>query len=368
MNKIFCAALMCATVVSAGAKDISVSPARITNIDAARTDNNLFVAMDIDMSDVKIGSNQELIVTPVLYSATDSLKLQDIIFAGRNRYYNEIRNGGDNNPYLFRNGDKAVANYRVTVPYQSWMSRSDIKLNYDVRSCCGDTIERPEPLPIAQLNMEPPVFAADFVYIPPKVEVDKVREETGSAFVDFVVNKTDIRPSYRNNTVELAKIRETIDLVRNDKDVTITGMNIHGYASPEGPYDNNIRLAKGRTEALKEYVRNLYHFDKDFITTEYTPEDWEGLRKYVENSNINNRQGILDIIDSNLAPDPKNSKIQSTYPTEYAFLLKNEYPALRHSDYVVRYKPLYTNCPGLSIKNRKVERQVLICNWTVGLR
>ena len=32
------------------------------------------------------------------------------------------------------------------------------------------------------------------------------------------------------------------------------------------------------------------------------------------------------------------SKIQSTYPTEYAFLLKNEYPALRHSDYVVRYK------------------------------
>ena len=178
MNKIFCAALMCATVVSAGAKDISVSPARITNIDAARTDNNLFVAMDIDMSDVKIGSNQELIVTPVLYSATDSLKLQDIIFAGRNRYYNEIRNGGDNNPYLFRNGDKAVANYRVTVPYQSWMSRSDIKLNYDVRSCCGDTIERPEPLPIAQLNMEPPVFAADFVYIPPKVEITENEKYT----------------------------------------------------------------------------------------------------------------------------------------------------------------------------------------------
>ena len=56
MNKIFCAALMCATVVSAGAKDISVSPARITNIDAARTDNNLFVAMDIDMSGVTISS------------------------------------------------------------------------------------------------------------------------------------------------------------------------------------------------------------------------------------------------------------------------------------------------------------------------
>ncbi|MCM1483351.1 MAG: DUF3868 domain-containing protein [Muribaculaceae bacterium] len=339
MNKILCTALMCAAVASsAHAKDINVATARITNIDAARTDNNLFVAMDIDMSDVTIGSNQELVVTPVIYNATDSLALQPLLFAGRNRYFNEIRNGLDGDPYLFRSGDKARTNYRVTVPYQPWMSNSEVKLNYSVRSCCNETVAAPEPMPVCALNMEPPVFAADFVYIAPDVEIDKFREEAGSAFVDFVVNKTDIRPTYRNNAVELGKIQNTIDLVRNDKDVTITGVDIHGYASPEGPYDNNVRLAKGRTEALKQYVRNLYKFEDDFITTAYTPEDWGGLRKYVENSNLENRQGILDIIDSDLAPDPKNTRIQTTYPEQYAFLLKNEYPALRHSDYVVRYK------------------------------
>lgn len=218
------------------------------------------------------------------------------------------------------------------------MSKSEVKFDYSVHSCCGDQVAAPEPRDIAQFDMEPEIFTADFVYIPPKVEAEKYREESGEAFVDFIVNKTDIRPSYRNNSIELGKILNTIDKVRNDKDVTITGINIHGYASPEGPYNNNIRLAKGRTEALKQYVRKLYNFDENLISTDYTPEDWAGLRRYVENSTINNRQGILDIIDSDLEPDAKNSRIQSVYPSEYDFLLKNEYPALRHSDYVVTYK------------------------------
>lgn len=238
-------------MMSASAKDISVAEARISNIDAARTENNLFVTMDIDMSDVRLTSNQELIVTPVITNGTDSMCLQQLIFAGRNRYYNNLRNGNDNHPYLIRAGKDAKATYSVNVPYEAWMSKSEVKFDYSVHSCCGDQVAAPEPRDIAQFDMEPEIFTADFVYIPPKVEAEKYREESGEAFVDFIVNKTDIRPSYRNNSIELGKILNTIDKVRNDKDVTITGINIHGYASPEGPYNNNIRLAKGRTEALK---------------------------------------------------------------------------------------------------------------------
>ncbi len=68
-------------MMSASAKDISVAEARISNIDAARTENNLFVTMDIDMTDVRLTSNQELIVTPVITNGTDSMCLQQLIFA-----------------------------------------------------------------------------------------------------------------------------------------------------------------------------------------------------------------------------------------------------------------------------------------------
>ena len=46
---------------------------------------------------------------------------------------------------------------------------------------------------------------------------------------------------------------------------------------------------------------------------------------------------MLSLIDSNLAPDAKDDKLKSDFPTEYAYLLKNVYPALRHSDYTVEY-------------------------------
>ena len=113
---------------------------------------------------------------------------------------------------------------------------------------------------------------------------------------------------------------------------------IKGFASPESPYDNNTRLAKGRTKALKDYVTQLYSFDEDFIMTSYEPEDWEGLRRFVESSNISNREAILEIIDCSLEPDPKEWRLKSTYPEEYKFLKETCYPALRHSDYKIVYK------------------------------
>jgi tetratricopeptide (TPR) repeat protein len=147
----------------------------------------------------------------------------------------------------------------------------------------------------------------------------------------------DINPEYRNNSRELAKITGTIDSVRGDKDVTIQSIFIKGYASPESPYANNERLAKGRTAALKEYVENLYHFDDGLITTDYEPEDWAGLERYVAASNLKHKEEILATIHSEREPDNKEWWIHNNWTDDYNFLLKNCYPALRHSDYTIEY-------------------------------
>ena len=126
-------------------------------------------------------------------------------------------------------------------------------------------------------------------------------------------------------------------MVRNDPDVRITSLSIKGYASPEGTYANNTRLAKGRTATLKTYVRELYHFPDSVILTSYEPEDWSGLEAYVDSTNLKNRDAILALIRSDMEPDAKEKAIKSTYPEDYRFLLQNVYPGLRHSDYVVQY-------------------------------
>lgn len=73
---------------------------------------------------------------------------------------------------------------------------------------------------------------------------DPVLSLQGKAYLDFPVNRTELHPDYHNNPSELHKIMQTIDTVRNNANVEITSISIHGYASPEGSYQNNERLAQ----------------------------------------------------------------------------------------------------------------------------
>ena len=180
-------------------------------------------------------------------------------------------------------------------------------------------------------------FFPELIFVQPKAEIMKSRSLSGSAYIDFPVDQTVIYPDYRRNTTELGKIQATIDSVRNDKDVTITSVWLKGFASPESPYKHNTELAIGRTAALKKHIGQLYHFADSIIQTDYEPEDWAGLRRYVEQSNINYRAEILALIDSDMEPDAKEAKIKRTYPDEYRFMLQNFYPALRHTDYRIDY-------------------------------
>lgn len=154
------------------------------------------------------------------------------------------------------------------------------------------------------------------------------------------MNQIIIRPEYRRNTVELAKIRATIDSVRNDDKTTLSSIRIHGYASPEGGYANNTRLAKGRTQALVDYVTSYYKFDNKLITSEYTSEDWEGfLASLSAASSLEKKDEILKLMDdSTLDIDKKERQIaQLAGPQTYKYILEECYPALRHSDYTVNY-------------------------------
>ena len=91
-------------------------------------------------------------------------------------------------------------------------------------------------------------------------ETEKHRAEVGTAFLDFQVGKYQILPDFRNNAVELAKINNTIRTVTEDKNVKPTGIVLKGYASPEGSYASNKKLADNRVKALRDYIRQKNDF------------------------------------------------------------------------------------------------------------
>lgn len=301
----------------------------------------LNVDIDLDLTNLDIKTTQVVVLTPVIINGENSHELKSIAVYGRNRRIYYLRNE-DKRPttsediILSPAESRGVVKYSTSLYFAEWMNGCSIRILRADFGCCGV----PSSLLFTSLVNEFPIkpYYPELIYLRPEHESVKTRQISGSAFVDFPVSKIAIYPTYRNNTVELAKITGTIDSVKSDKDVTIKSIFIKGFASPESPYSNNTYLAKGRTESLKKYVEGLYHFGDDFIKTDYEPEDWAGLEEYVVASSLPHKNEILKVIRSDKDPDVKEWLIKSTWKDEYRHLLDKCYPALRHSDYTIEYE------------------------------
>ena len=124
---------------------------------------------------------------------------------------------------------------------------------------------------------------------------------------------------------------------------------VSGYASPDGPYALNARLAQQRADNLKAYVSQQYNVPLNKIETRAIAEDWDGLREYVEaasSEQLPNREALLEIIDSNREPDAKEELIRTKYAEEFGYLKENCIPQLRRSEYTVEYETEETTGDG----------------------
>ena len=323
--------------VAQNTKDITLGVS-IKSFNINREGKYLTVKMNLDLNKLDVDANRAVLLTPRLVNGTDSLDLPAVGIYGRRRYYYYVRNGigsiSGESETIYRASSKpdSVA-YNNLAEYEKWMDGAMLKFHRSDWGCCHEIVAEYEGI----LGRHREAFFPELIFVQPKAEIMKSRSLSGSAYIDFPVDQTVIYPDYRRNTTELGKIQATIDSVRNDKDVTITSVWLKGFASPESPYKHNTELAIGRTAALKKHIGQLYHFADSIIQTDYEPEDWAGLRRYVEQSNINYRAEILALIDSDMEPDAKEAKIKRTYPDEYRFMLQNFYPALRHTDYRIDY-------------------------------
>lgn len=305
-----------------------------------RSGDYMAVNMNIDLTALDVESNRAVLLTPIVVNGDNQVELPSIGIYGRNRYYYYVRNDESmltgKTEQSYRASEKpASVEIKEVVPYQEWMDGSQLVLRRQDYGCCGSILAE-QTGNYAGYN-EPVKYEPVFAYVRPQAETVKSRSLSGSAYIDFPVNQTVIRSEYRKNQLELDKIQGTINSVKDDADMTITAIAIKGYASPEGSYAANERLAKGRTEALKNYVQNLYHFDASIMKTDYEPEDWAGLEAYVQKSSLEHKEEILAIIDSEMTPDKKDQAIKQRFPADYRSLLTDCYPALRHSDYEVDY-------------------------------
>lgn len=328
------------SALTAGAQEIKIKDKIVE-----KADTSLVIGMTFDLDSLEVRGDRSIVCTPVIVRDDSIRPLTPVIINGRSRhilYERTGRNLIENKEIELRrrNGEKQKVDYQTRTPYAKWMEKSEVALITDECGCGWDSLQSTRS-PLFAIDLAEPIVLKPFLcYQTPKVEAVKARAKEGSAFLDFPVNKTTIYPDYRNNPQELRAIRETVESVRNDKYATITEVYIKGYASPEGSYSNNAYLAENRAKALRDYVKGLYHFDRAAFTVDFEPEDWAGLEKRLETMSLPDKAELLAIIraDEPSDLDKKEWKLKTLNGgTSYKTLLSEVYPALRHSDYVVKY-------------------------------
>lgn len=342
------AVLMSAASLAAMAQ--TGSPISAVSNDLTQKGDSLYIDATIRVQGKLIESRKSLTLTPVLENNSQREGLPSILLNGKNRnkvYKREkaLKNLKEEEPHytVLRAADapEHVINYKMTVAWEPWMKDARFVL---AQNLCGCGKEEPvSPLVIAdKIRMAPTEryqVQPSLAYISPQAETEKHRAEAGTAYLEFQVGKSIILDDFRNNASELAKIQNTINTVVKDKNITPKGIVLKGYASPEGSYASNQRLADSRVKALRDYIRNENHFNADFFTIESQPEDWAGFKAKVEaDDQVPARDEVLAVINSSDEPDVKEAKLKKIKGgTAYRYVLNEIFPSLRRSDYRIDY-------------------------------
>ena len=253
-------------------------------------------------------------------------------------YYQRNQKTATANPLIValrKNKTAQTLHYEYAAPFSDWMKNSNFAISNDACGCNQQLLDE------GILNPEGRAFSTPKnlfnAYVQPKAEAVKARKENGSARLNFKVNKWDILYDMGNNANELDNIRKTLDLVKNDSDVTITKITLHGYASPDGGYANNNKLSHNRTQALLKHILKIYPISSKLFAATATAEDWAGTIKYVNENDIPQKEAALEIINSNMQPDAKEKALLKKAPQAYHYLLQNVWPSLRRTDYTIEY-------------------------------
>ena len=281
---------------------------------------------------------ERVYIIPQLMLAEETSNFPAIEILGSWAYYHDIRIPQDtlNVPDTLQYRDREALNYQVyqqAIARHEWMNIALLRLLVLRVNGCGDELYREErvlrvPTPIITDKNKGAVL-----------RTENVHQLRGRAFVTFRVNKTEVDPNYLNNRMELERLSHTIDSVASDSTIEILRIQVKGYASPDGSYELNDRLARERTGSLARYIIEHTNVAPKLFHTSSEPEDWQGLRNFVDSTSlVAHRDSLLLLIDSDMDPDDKLHRIAATWPDDYRTLKDEAFPLLRHTDYQIDYQ------------------------------
>lgn len=166
----------------------------------------------------------------------------------------------------------------------------------------------------------------------PAIAPDKFQriiKEAHNANILFLIQQAELRSNELKKS-EIANwkgIVEQADLAPN-KNVNV---EISAYASPDGGFDLNDKLAGKREANTKSYLNKEFKNKVNVpVNTRYTAQDWDGFKELVEKSSIQDKELILRVLSMYKNSEEREREIKNISAV-FKVLADEILPQLRRS-------------------------------------
>ena len=208
-----------------------------------------------------------------------------------------------------------------------------------------------ESLPMPVQNVGKGVVATpNLVMVDPKpvMAPDKfirVTKHEKNADIHYLIERDNLRNSELKQE-DIKNLEDFVKEVEKAENKNYKGVKIAAYASPDGPMDLNEKLSKGRKSSANSFLDKLIgdkklskEDAKKIYEAKTTTEDWEGFKKLVENSNIEDKDLILRVLSMYSDPEVREKEIENMAAT-WEVLAEKILPKLRRSELAVQIEQI----------------------------
>lgn len=345
------ALLLCGMCIPAFAQTGHLTGVRVTTDDIKKNGREVHVKFVLDITDLHVKRQESVQLYPVVVAKESgrSLELPSVVLDGRVRAKVHRREKlltgfakTDGAKIVLRrsNGKVQQVEYSAVIPYEEWFGAAQLVLREQTTGCaeCDKGMEE-TPVKSTFLQLFRPRYTVAFV--PPLKEPVKMRNEVKVARLNFRQDSHRINPAFKRNRRELDSVRHSIDLVKENDNLTIAGIYVTGYASPEGHYAYNERLSRRRAENFVRYVQKETEVEERLWHVAWHGEDWEGLRLELDKfPRLLKQKEVIAVVEACKGDlEACEQRFKDEFPPEvYQRLLNEVYPPLRRNEYRIEYE------------------------------
>ena len=244
-----------------------------------------------------------------------------------------------NNTVISRK-EGGTATMRVSFPYQKEMAKSNLYMQFIAKK--GNKEVKIPEVKIGYGVVATAALVSDAARTSGKAvapdNFQRIISQKQEAAVKFLINQANLRGSELNSSNVKDFIAKMKEIKNDEKGLAIKNVEVSAYASPDGKYAFNEKLAEKRGENSEQYVNKQLKAQKlsANVDTKYTAEDWDGFKELVSQSNLQDKDLILRVLSMYQDPEQREQEIRNI-ATVYKDLADAVLPELRRSRLTINY-------------------------------